>query len=124
MGYYTIVGSGIGFEGGRYSGDAFARAAKKAGSGLFERLNNPNRFKDGKNFKQYSDKKSIFFILKETSQGSNKKTKAYTVTQKALAKPKTITIAGKQITYKYMNVVTELTSEAEIAKAHRECKMK
>lgn len=111
---FKVAGSGIGFEGGRYRG-SFATAAKKAGSKLFDKIANSS------SFKKFSYKKSIFFILQETTQGSEKKTKAYTVTQVKLDEPVTIMIAGKSITYRFKYEVSELTSSADIEKAKKEC---
>lgn len=110
---FTIVGSGIEFTGGKYRGKTRKIAANKAGSALFSRISNPDRFKNGTIYEKYTNKKSIKFILRETTAGSNDKTTAFEVTRTKLENPKIIVINGTEITYNYVYETKQLKSGLE-----------
>ena len=96
---FKILGSGIGFEGGRYVAKTFANAAKRAGSKLFARA---------KASTEYKNKSTIKFIMGETTRGAAKSTKAYEVKRIALDTPKRVMIGGVQVVYKYRFEVRKL----------------
>jgi hypothetical protein len=99
---FKIVGSGISFVGGRYVAETQSVAAKRAGSRLFQKIENDP------SFKEFKSRKSIKFIIRETTQGSLKKTTAYEVFRETLPKPIVTTIKGVEIIYKYNYTVTKL----------------
>lgn len=69
---FTIQGSDITFQGGNYKGDSPSIAARKAAKRLFSLI------KDSKSpYHTYSHYTTIKFILREKTQGSNKKTYFY-----------------------------------------------
>ena len=92
---FKILGSGIGFSGGRYVAATKSVAAKRAGSKLFQKLENDA------SFKQFKNKTSIKFVLGETTKGGSKKTSAFEVTRKELDKPKVVERNGVKVEYKY-----------------------
>jgi hypothetical protein len=107
---FKIVGSGINFTGGRYVAKNFSTAAKRAGSQLYSKVHNQSEYK------KYDNKPSIKFLLKETTKGGKKSTKAYEVFRVKLANPKVITLKGVEVTYKYNYKVEALKiSEAEVS---------
>ncbi len=112
---FTIVGSGIQFSGGKYRGNNQQTAANKAGSALFARVSNPRKFKNGSIFEKYTDKKTIKFILRETTAGSGNKTTAYEVKRTKLTTPKVIEIKGIKITYNFSYETKQLKSTLEQA---------
>jgi hypothetical protein len=101
---FKIIGSGIGFKGGRYVAQNRNIAAQRAGSKLFQKVRkNPE-------FKMYSKKTSIKFILSETTRGSPAKNVAYEVVQKKLDKPiefkrgeTTVLVHYKYVVHKLVN---------------------
>lgn len=68
---FTVSGSDIGEEGGTYKGESSYAAAKKAGSQLLRKNNN----------------KKVKFILREKTQGSDKKSYFYEASVEMLDKP-------------------------------------
>ena len=98
---FKILGSGIAFEGGRYVAKYVSTAAKRAGTKLFQRAMKSS---------EYSNKKSIKFILGETTKGSKKITYAYEVMRMMLDKPKVIVRDGVSIKYKYKYIVNRLNT--------------
>lgn len=99
---FKIMGSGIGFEGGRYVAKGFAQAAKRAGSKLFARAMASS---------EYKNKSSIKFILAESTRGADKKaTKAFEVKRVALSTPKRVMLGGVEVVYKYKYEVTRLST--------------
>lgn len=98
---FKILGSGIAFEGGRYVAPSVSTAAKRAGTKLFQKA-----MKSA----EYSNKRSIKFILGETTSGSKKKTYAYEVKRMTLDKPKVIVRDGVTIEYKYKYDVKRLNT--------------
>lgn len=107
---FKILGSGIGFKGGRYVAQSKSVAAKRAGSKIFQKID-----KDPK-FKEFKNKKSVKFILGESTKGSDKKTTAYEVTRKNLAKPIVTVRNGVEVEYKYTYDVKTLNKDNEIEK--------
>lgn len=102
---FKILGSGIDFKGGRYIAESKAIAAKRAGSKLFEKIhNNPD-------YKKYSNKTSIKFIMGETTKGSKKCTTAYQVNKIVLDKPKEIKKGGLTISVRYTYSVVKLANQ-------------
>lgn len=99
---FKISGAGIPFTGGRYVGKTFSIASKRAASMLYRKVNNDP------SFAKYKSKPSIKFILKETTKGSAKKTKAYIVNRVELDKPIVISRNGVEVSYKFKYVVNEL----------------
>jgi hypothetical protein len=106
---FKIAGSGIGFKGGRYVSKGVYIAAKRAGSKLFQKLNDPA-------YKKHAKKNKIKFILIETTKGSKKKTRAYEATRSKLSQPVTTIINGKRITYKYTYSIKRLADVTEVSK--------
>lgn len=82
---YTVESSDINFVGGRYISKFPLSAAKKAASRMFRNTN----------------KNKIRFTLRRTTQGEDKKIYHYEGIRITLSKPITITLNGKEITYKY-----------------------
>jgi len=83
---------------GRYSADSPLTAARRAYSILC-------RSSSG-------DKCTHKFMLKETTRGSNKKVYGpYVGSRKKRAKPLTVMIAGKKITYKYDSTVRSMKDQ-------------
>ena len=99
---FKVVGAGVPFSGGRYIAKTFAIASKRAGSKIYSKINNDPEFA------KYQNKTSVKFILKETTKGSSKSTKAYEVKRIQLKEPKVIERNGVKITYKYKYIVNEL----------------
>ena len=99
---FKIMGSGIGFEGGRYVAKGFAQAAKRAGSKLFARAMASS---------EYKNKSSIKFILAESTRGADRKaTKAFEVKRTTLATPKKVMLKGVEVVYKYKYEVKMLAA--------------
>lgn len=101
---FKILGSGIGFSGGRYVAATKSVAAKRAGSKLFQKLENDEKFKS------FKSKSSIKFVLGETTKGGSKKTTAFEVTRKMLDKPKVVERNGVRVEYKYTYDVKPLVN--------------
>lgn len=86
--YFKVAGSGIGFEGGRYSGETPEQAARKAGRQLWRKVETESEYKR-------FDKTSVLkFILVETTQGSSKRTYSYKVEKKRKPAPEKIALNG------------------------------
>jgi hypothetical protein len=99
---FKILGSGIGFKGGRYIAENRMTAAKRAGSKLYNKIDNDP------NYEKFKNKSSIKFILGEITQGSDKKTTAFEVRRTKLVTPKTVKIGSQTIIYKYTFNVKKL----------------
>jgi hypothetical protein len=99
---FKILGSGIGFKGGRYVAENRMTAAKRAGSKLYNKVDN-NAI-----YEKFKNKKSIKFILGEITQGGDKKTTAFQVSRTELDTPKTVKIGSQTIVYKYTYNVQKL----------------
>uniref|UniRef100_A0A6C0BE41 Uncharacterized protein n=1 Tax=viral metagenome TaxID=1070528 RepID=A0A6C0BE41_9ZZZZ len=100
--HFTIVGSDIGFEGGRYGTDksGFPKsAAKRAASVLFLMIENKKNKPEWRKYSKYQSHKSIKFIIAETTRGSNKDSFYYEAISVALKNPVTLNIGGEEITY-------------------------
>ena len=100
---FKVLGSGIGFKGGRYVAENKMKAAKRAGSKLYKKIDNDPQYS------QYKNKTSIKFILGETTSGSPKTSTAYEVKRTKLAEPKKIKIGNTMVTYKYKYTVHKLS---------------
>jgi hypothetical protein len=77
---FTIAGSDIEFEGGKYrisSKGTPAGAARKAAKSLFRMVENKDNAPEWKKYSSYKNHKTIKFILRETTQDSNKKSYYY-----------------------------------------------
>jgi hypothetical protein len=88
---FTVLGSGISFEGGYYKAKTPSIAAQRAGSKLFQKPE----------YKSFPNKNTIKFILGEKTRGSEKKTWAWEVKRTKLSKPKEIKRGDVTITIKY-----------------------
>ena len=102
---FKVVGSGIGFEGGRYLAKTFSQAAKRAGSKLFARAAASS---------EYKNKTSIKFILADVTRGGDKKTKAFEVKRITLSTPRKVMLKGVEVVYKYtydVKVLAAIPSE-------------
>lgn len=104
---FKIVGSGIGFKGGRYVAENRNIAANRAGSKLFQKVANSGEYK------KFEKKTSIKFILAETTSGSAKKTVAYEVTKEKLEKPFEFVKGGKTIVVKFKYNVVKLVNQED-----------
>jgi hypothetical protein len=106
---YTIAGSTIGFDGGRYKSKTPSAAAKKAGTRLF---------KEAESKKKKINE--IKFFLRQTTRGSKHNIYQYHVIRKKLATPSVVTIGDKKIVYNFEIKVTPCQmTEAEV----KSCKM-
>lgn len=104
---FTVQGSDLGFTGGLYTGKTPLAAAKKAGTKLFQAIDHGVKFhedskkfakyKDHAEYAKYSQQKSVKFLLRETTQGSKKKSYFYEVTQNKFDEPKIVNRGGVQI---------------------------
>ena len=92
--HFTIQGSDIGFSGGHFKSDSPYKAAKKAARSLFTALE-----KDSK-YARYKSNKSVKFLLRETTQGSEKKSYYYDASVLVLDPPEEVERAGKTIVIK------------------------
>lgn len=104
---FKIAGSGIGFKGGRYVAPSRTVAARRAGSKIFQKINNDS------NYTKFNKKMSVKFILVETSRGMPKKTVAYEVTKEKLTKPTEFKKGGQTIIVKFKYIVTRLSDQED-----------
>ena len=102
---FKVLGSGIMFEGGSYKAKTVSKAAKRAGVKLFQKVDNDSTYK------KFSSKKSIKFILGETTRGSERKTHAFEVKRIKLDKPKVITRGKIEYTVKYTYECVKLSGQ-------------
>ena len=102
-----MVGAGIPSTGGRYIAKTFGIAAKRAGSKLYNKVNNDA------GFAKFKNKNSIKLILQETTKGAGKKTKAFEVFRIKLDKPIVVKIKEQEIVYKYKYDVKQLKSSVD-----------
>lgn len=108
---FKILGSGIGFKGGRYIAETKSKAARRAGSKLYNKIDNDPAYAKFKN------KSSIKFILGETTKGGPKTTTAFEVKRTKLPEPKKIKVGNTTITYSYKYTVHKLSdSECDMEK--------
>lgn len=108
---FKILGSGIGFKGGRYIAQDKTVAARRAGSRLYKKIESDPQYS------QFKNKTTIKFILGETTKGSPKTTTAYQVKRTKLDKPLKIKIGNTMVTYKYKYTVHKLAiNDSEIGK--------
>lgn len=91
---FTIMGSGIGFSGGRYKNYEPSDAAKKAGKALFKQLEDPK-------FRKYKNKTVIRFILRKKDRRSAGKTYAYEVSRTKLKNPIVVKRGNAEYTINY-----------------------
>jgi hypothetical protein len=95
---FTVAGSSIGFEEGKYVSKTPGSAAKKIARKLHSLIE-----KDSK-YARYKGEKTVQFIMRETTMGSDHKTFAYDAEKSKLAEPITRTFPnGKDyvITHAY-----------------------
>ena len=104
---FKIIGSGIGYKGGRYVAENRNIAANRAGSKLFQKI-----MKDS-DFSKFKNKTSIKFILAETTKGSPKKNVAYEVKQIKLDKPLEFKRGDTTIVVKFKYVVHKLINQSD-----------
>ena len=100
--FFTIAGSDIGFEGGRYKTDKSGSpgsAAKRAAKILFRMVENTNNKSEFKKYAKFASHKAIKFILRETTAGSDKNSYYYEASSVPLKTPVTVTINGVEVTY-------------------------
>jgi len=99
---FTIQGSEIKYDGGIYTSKsksgATLSAAKKAASQLFKMVENKKDLKEWRQYEQFKKNKSIKFILRETTQDSNKKSYNYEATMIQLDEPIVIVKNNQEIT--------------------------
>jgi hypothetical protein len=105
---FKIMGSGIGFKGGRYVALTAGIAAKRAGSKLFQKVHNDPEYK------KFANKTSIKFILKETTRGSKTENKVYQVDKVTLDTPKEIKRGTETVMVRYSYTVKRLSNETTI----------
>lgn len=106
--YFTVVGSDIGFEGGRYGTDKSKQpksAAKRAASAIFRMIENKQNKSEWRKFEKFASHKAIKFIIRETTQGSSKDTFYFEAQSVPLKTPKVINRNGEEITYTRQIVV-------------------
>ena len=78
---FTVEGSSIGYEEGKFISKTPGGAAKKVARKLHRLI------EDDRAFARYKNDKDVQFILRETTQGSAHKTLAYQAHKKKLAEP-------------------------------------
>jgi len=125
---FKILGSGIMYEGGHYKSKSVAKAGRRAGIKLYQKIDNKPEYK------KYSSKKSIKFILGETTRGSARTTYAFEIYRMKLDKPKTVKRGDLtyEVKYKYVckrlnesdREVEELKKDAEAKKAAKKAAKK
>jgi len=95
---FTIQGSDLGFEGGKYKGTSPVQAARKAAKQLFRMVENKPGKAAWKKYSKFTSYKVLKFILREASRGSKKETHYYEATVIPLPEPKIIKRNGVEIT--------------------------
>jgi hypothetical protein len=88
--YFTIQGSDLGFEGGRYKGKTPAVAARKAAKQLYRMIENKNKKREWAKYAHFASYDKIKFIIRETTQESDKKTFYYKAIIEDLPEPKVV----------------------------------
>ena len=104
---FKVVGAVIPSTGGRYIAKTLGIAAKRAGSKLYNKVNNDA------GFAKFQNKNSIKLILQETTKGAGKKTKAFEVFRIKLDKPIVVKIKEQEIVYKYKYDVKQFKSSVD-----------
>jgi hypothetical protein len=94
---FTIQGSDLGYEGGRYKGVSPQAAARKAAKQLFRMVENKKDDAKWHKYEKYASHKKLKFILREASRGSDKNTYYYEAHVVALPEPKVIVRNGVEI---------------------------
>lgn len=107
---FTIQGSDLGFEGGRYKGTSPQLAARKAAKQLFRMVENKKKDPKLHKYEKYASHKKIKFILREASRGSDKNTFYYEAHIEKLPEPKVIKRNGVEITVT-KNVIVRTCTE-------------
>jgi hypothetical protein len=95
---FTIQGSDLGFEGGRYKGTSPFLAARKAAKQLFRMVENKKKVSKWNKYHKFASYKKLKFLLREVSRGSDKTTHYYEATVEPLPEPKVIKRNGVEIT--------------------------
>lgn len=108
MNTYTVFESDIDFTGGRYKSNIPSNAAKKAANRMFRTTN----------------KKSLTFVIRQTTHGTDKKLYKYRAHRKELDKPYVVVIKGKEIVYKYKIEVEPLELVENHVLVHSKSKSK
>lgn len=106
---FTIEKSDLGHIGGRYLSKSPLAAAKKVATQLFKLV------KSEAVYKKFAGK-TITFIIRKTTNNSNKKLYEYTAKQTKLQKPIEVVINGKTIQYKNKLTVKKKKSPATVTK--------
>jgi hypothetical protein len=99
---FTIEGSDLEFSGGKYritEKGTPSGAAKKAAKSLFRMVENKDSKPEWKKYEKYAAHSTIKFLLRETTQGSAKKTKYYEAKVQHIKKAdqKAVVINGVEI---------------------------
>jgi hypothetical protein len=105
---FVIAGSDIGHTGGRYFSDNSGSplsAARKASKVLFRMIENKANKPDWEKFDKFKDHKTVKFLLRESTKGSEKKTYYYEAKVNHLKSPKV---------YKRGDVEIEVTKEVVV----------
>jgi len=109
---FTIQGSDLGFEGGRYKSKTPSLAAKKAAKQLFRMVENKDHKSEWKKYSEFSSTNKINFILREMTQGSKKDHFYYEGSVTKLKTPLIVSKGGVEITItKKINIKTLLPHE-------------
>lgn len=95
---FTIQGSDLGFEGGKYVSKEPILAARKAAKQLFRMAANKDNKKAWDKYGRFKGWKVIKFIIRETSRGSNRDTYSYEGMVVDLPEPKVIKRGDKEYT--------------------------
>jgi oxalate decarboxylase/phosphoglucose isomerase-like protein (cupin superfamily) len=95
---FTIQGSDLGFEGGRYKGTDPILAARKAAKQLFRMIENKKKNPEWHKYEQFAKHKVLKFIIREVTRGSKKDTYFYEAVVIPLPEPKVIKRDGVEIT--------------------------
>lgn len=106
---FTIQGSDLGFEGGRYKGTSPVLAARKAAKQLFRMVENKGKKEEWKKYHKFASFKKLKFLIREVSRTSEKTTFFYEASVVPLPEPKVITRNGVEITVTKSIVVKTCT---------------
>lgn len=95
---FTIQGSDLGFEGGRYKSVTPAGAARKAAKQLFRMVENKLNKTAWHKYAKFASHKKLRFIVRESTRGSKRDTFYYEASVEQLDQPRVIKRNGTEYT--------------------------
>jgi hypothetical protein len=105
---FTIESSVIGFTGGSYKSDSPSKAAKKAAKRLFQLVEKVEEYK------KFSTHKTLKFVLREKTRGSQKPTFYYETSVTDLKTPKIVMVKSPNSAAADENGMVKYTVTKEI----------